>query len=163
MLNELFKSLSSLMGAAINKAQSYNIADEAIALYNAKNYEAALPLMKEAAEKGNPNAMSYLALMFMQGRGVDCDWKMAAKLYEMTLELKEWEGFDRTVPAHLGNLGMIYGIGGYGLRRDLEKAQLYLQGAVDTGDQTYGVPLQQVKKRTGVFGQKEIARPKLNW
>ena len=163
MLNDLLKSLSGLMGAMINKAQSYNIADEAIALYNEKKYEAALPLMKEAAEKGNPNAMSFLAIMLMQGRGSECDWKVAAKLYEMTLEMKEWEGFDRTVPTHYGNLGMMYGIGGYGLKRDLVKAQCYLQKAVETGDPDYGLPLQQVIKRTGLFGQKEIARPKINW
>lgn len=162
MLN-ILKALTQISGAVLNKVQSGQLFDEAKARYDASDYKAALPLMKESAEKGSPNAMAHLGIMFMKGLGVPSDWKMAAQLLEMTIQLENYQGTYFTGTMIKSNLGLIYGIGGFGLKRDLQKARQYLQEAVNEGDERSMDALKMVIEKKGVFGMKEKARPDIRW
>lgn len=159
----VFKAFNQFSAAVLNKVKSSQLFDEAKALYDAGNFKAALPLMKESAEKGSSNAMAHLGIMFMKGQGVPADWAMASELLKMTIEVENYQGTYFTGTMIKSNLGLIYGIGGYGLRRDLHQARHYLQEAVDEGDQRSEEVLKMVINKKGVFGQKEQPRPEIRW
>lgn len=162
MLN-ILNTLSSLTGALVNKVQAGQIFDQALAHFQAKEYKAALPLMKEAAEKGSPYAMAHLGIMAMKGQGMPCDWKKAAELMEMTIRLENYQGTHFSTTTLKSNIGMIYAIGGYGLKRDFGKAKAFLQEAIDEGDGRSVDFLKLVMARKGIFGQKEKAKPDIKW
>jgi TPR repeat protein len=155
--------LSKLTGDTLNKIQRGQIFDQARAHFDAKEYMAAFPLMKEAAEKGSPFAMAHLGIMCMKGLGVANDWVKAAHLFEMTIQLENYQGTYFSGTMLKSNLGLIYGIGGYGLKRDLQKARQYLQEAVDEGDERSADALKLVVEKKGIFGQKEKPRPDIQW
>lgn len=159
----LFQTLSSLLSSSIKKVQAGQIFDEAKALYDAQDYKQAFPLMKKAAEFGSPFAMAHLGVMCLQGLGTPCDWKKAAELFEMTLKLESYQGTFFTTTMIKSNLGLIYGVGGYGLGRDFDTARQYLQEAADEGDAGSADALQMILSRKGVFGQKEKAKPEIKW
>jgi Flp pilus assembly protein TadD len=159
----VLNALTQISSAILNKVQSGQLFDQAKALYDAGDFKAALPLMKESAEKGSPNAMAHLGIMLMKGQGVAADWAMAAKLLKMTIEVENYQGTYFTGPMIKSNLGLIYGIGGYGLKRNLEQARQYLQEAVDEGDLRSEEALRMVIEKRGVFGQKERAKPEIRW
>lgn len=155
MLNVL-KSLLDTYGAVANKIQAGQLFDEAKALFDAKEYKAALSMMKEASDMGSPYAACYVGIMHMKGLGVAQDWKVAAAYLEL--------GIEGDVPLAKSNLGLIYGIGGYGLRRDIKQATLLLEQSVsETGDAQDAQALEMIKKKQGPFGVKEQARPKIQW
>jgi tetratricopeptide (TPR) repeat protein len=160
---QFLQTLTQYIGAAAGKVESRRLFDEAKALFDAGEFKQALPVMKEAAEKGSPFAMAHLAVMCLKGLGADCNWKRAAELYEMTLKLENYQGIYFTSTAIKSHLGLIYGIGGYGLKRDTEKAKAYLKEAADEGDARAGDTLKLVTQRKGVFGQKERAKPEIKW
>lgn len=162
MLN-ILNSLTRLTGGLLNKVQAGRLFDEALAYFQAKEYKASLPLMKEAAEKGSPFAMAHLGMMAMKGLGMPCDWKMAVELMEMTIKLEDYQGTYYSTTSLKSSIGMVYAIGGYGLKRDLEKAKAYLQEAANEGDDKSAGFLKLVVARKGVFGQKEKARPDIKW
>ena len=58
------KNLINLNVALANKARSVMAYDEALAFKEAKDYKHALPLLIEASELGNAQAMSILGTMY---------------------------------------------------------------------------------------------------
>ena len=116
MLN-ILNTLTRLTGTLMNKVQAGQMFDQALALFQAQEYKAALPLMKEAAEKGSPFAMAHLGVMAMKGLGMPCDWKKAAELMGMTIRLENYQGTHFSTTMLKSNIGMIHAIGGYGLKQ----------------------------------------------
>jgi hypothetical protein len=119
--------------------------------------------MKESAEKGNPHAMVHLGIMCLKGQGVPTDWAKAAQLFVMTLQLQDYQGKEFSRGTLKSNLGLIYGIGGYGLKRDREKAIDHLREAVEDGEESSVEILKMVVGKKGAFGQKETAKPAIKW
>lgn len=159
----MLNALTQIGSAILNKVQSGQLFDQAKALYDSGDFKAALPLMKESAEKGSPNAMAHLGIMFMKGQGVATDWAMAAKLLKMTIEVENYQGTYFTGPMIKSNLGLLYGIGGYGLQRNTQMARQFLREAVDEGDERSAEVLKMIDGKKGVFGQKERAKPEIRW
>lgn len=119
--------------------------------------------MKEAAEKGSPHAMAHLGVMLLKGEGVMADWVKAAELFRMTLKLQDYQGAHFSRAELNTNLGLIYAIGGYGLKRDQQVAKQHLQQAVEEGDDKASEVLKMVVAKKGVFGKKETAKPEIKW
>ena len=67
---KFIQQLIDLNSELLARARSATKYDEALALYEVKEYSKAFPLMKEAAELGGLPAMSILGSMYLLGRGV---------------------------------------------------------------------------------------------
>lgn len=144
---------TALLSAKVRSAQ---LLDEAQALADAKEYKGAVACLQEAADLGSIQAAARLATCYLKGQGIAPDWKKATELFE---KIPKGSGLDFLV-----NLGMIYAIGGYGLKRNIQAAKEYLRRAIDEdGDEKAGEMLAMIGKRQGIFGQKEVAKPKIPW
>ena len=93
-------------------------------LYDRKEYEAAYPALKEAADAGDPDAIAHLAACLINGLGVEAD---PEKAYELALRAAE-----------SGESAAVFGLGecyyaGKGVEKDLEKAAEYYRQALDAG------------------------------
>ena len=154
--------LKTVTLAVTQKIQSERDFDEAMAFFKAKEFKKAFPLMKQSAEAGNREALLYLGLMLMRRQGVEADWAKSAKLFQMLIDSKHYDG--TKISAMLsGNMGMMYGIGGYGLKRNLEQAKALLEAAVAAGDENYSEPLRMMAAKKGSFFKAEVTRPPINW
>ena len=92
--------------------------------YNAKRYDEALPLMKEAAEMGEPDALCGLALMYEYGRGVEKDLKASVALFR--------EAAEKGAARGQFNLGFVY-YHGRGVEKDYNQAFLWYRKAAEQG------------------------------
>lgn len=138
------------------KIQADRLYGEADALMAAGEFKTALPLMKQASDAGNKYAPVHVAMMLLKGQGTPPSWSDAAKYLELAIARDH-----RNV--HI-TLGMIYGIGGYGLKRDQKMAEHHLSQCITADNDPAGEQmLAMLKKHQGVFGGKEIPRPKIPW
>lgn len=152
----LIKNLIGLNSLLLGKIQADRLYDEADALMKAEEYAKAFPLMKNASELGSKHAPAHVALMLLKGQGVSPDWNAAVAYFDVALE--RGAGNIHVI------LGTVYGIGGYGLRRDLAKAEYHFTQGIQVEKDQDGVQmLAMLKKRQGIFGAKEIPRPKIPW
>lgn len=142
---ELFKNLLHLNVALSNKLKSAQVYDEALALYQAKEYKKALPLMREAAELGNYHAMTVYGTMFLMGQGVKENGAEAIIWLQRALELNE--------PNAASLLGMAYATGKAGVKRDLPKARALLTQAAQAGDAKSAQMLEMMDKKVGLFAK----------
>lgn len=110
--------LVSTIAAAQNTDEIYQ---EAKALYDAKNYKAALPKLKLAAEKGNKKAQYRLGRCYDKGHGVKEDNKTAFAWYQKSAAQNYAKGQYA--------LGKCY-MKGKGTTADQEKAKQWLTKAV---------------------------------
>lgn len=153
---KFIRNLINLNVVLATKTRSLMAYDEAMVFRRVNDYKQALPLMLEASDLGNPHATIEAATMMLRGQGTACDWKRAAEYLAL--------GIERNVANVHFNLGMIFGIGGHGLKRDLTKAEYHLcQAQKLDGDASAEQMLLMLRKRQGPFGGKEIPRPQLPW
>lgn len=129
--------------ALAGKARSVHAYNEALALYGAKEYKKALPLMREAAELGNTNAMSIYGSMFLLGQGVPENGKEA----ELWLKRAVDSGDKNAVSI----LGMAYATGKAGIKRDLKQGRILLTQAANEGDSKSARMLELMDKKQGSF------------
>jgi len=101
------------------------LAEQAKALYEAGDYEAALPLFLKAAEMGNPSAQYALGLFYDLGLGVQKDAEKAVEYYRLAA--------DQGLALAQCNLGVCY-YNGNGVEQDYEMAVKYTRLAADQGD-----------------------------
>jgi hypothetical protein len=81
-MKQLLNTLLALMFCTVAVAQSaQKLYDEGKALYDAKNYEQAVPKLKAAAEKGHKKAQYRLGRCYDKGNGVAEDDVQAAQWY----------------------------------------------------------------------------------
>ena len=60
--------------------------NQAISLYEAEDYDAAVPLLQEAADQGNAEAQNKLGNCYFYGWGVDQDYEEALKWYQLAAD-----------------------------------------------------------------------------
>ena len=145
--------LNVILAAKIKADRLY---DEADALMTAGEFKSALPLMKQASEVGNKYAPVHVAMMLLKGQGTPPSWSDAVKYLELAIARGNGN-------VHI-TLGMIHGIGGYGLKRDQKNAEYHLTQCITVDNDPAGEQmLTMLKKHQGVFGGKENPRPKIPW
>jgi len=150
------KNLIGLNALLASKVQADRLYGEADALMAAGEFKGAFPLMKQASDAGNKFASVHVAMMLLKGQGVAPNWSDAAKYLELAIARKNDN-------VHI-TLGMIYGIGGYGLKRDHQLAEYHFNQSITIDNDPAGEQmLAMLKKREGVFGGKGNPRPKIPW
>jgi TPR repeat protein len=104
---KVIQQLLDLNSALLAKARSATTYDRALALYEAKEYSKAFPLMREAAELGSLQAMSILGSMYLLGRGAR----------ENGIEAERWlkRAVDGGFEGAISVLGMAYATGRAGI------------------------------------------------
>jgi len=142
MLN-LFNALVSMNAALAGKIRSITSYDEALALYNNKDYVKALPLMTEAAELGNVHAMSLLGAMHLLGQGVREDGLLAVVWLQRAMD----GGYESAASL----LGMALATGKAGVKIDLPKARMLLKAAASKGDAQSARMLEMIDRGEGMF------------
>ena len=142
----VFKFLSHLLtlnSILLRKTQGLMLYDEALALHAAKKYKEAVPLMRQAAELGNPNAMGILGSMYLLGQGVPENGAIAL----------EW--LEKAVSAGgVGSssvLGMALATGKAGVKPDITRARELLTKAAQDGDAQSAEMLGMMDARKGMF------------
>lgn len=116
---------------------------QTLALYEAKEYSKAFPLMQEAAALGSLPAMSVLGSMYLLGRGVPENGREAERWLTQAVE----GGFEDAASV----LGMAYATGRAGVRTDIPLARELLTRAADKGDQQSARMLEMMDKSQGLF------------
>jgi TPR repeat protein len=90
-----------------------------------KDYAKALPLLQNAAEAGNAEAMNKLGVLYGKGHGVVQDYAQAREWYQKAAKAGEAWG--------MNNLGWLYE-NGLSVARDYAKAREWYQKAADAGN-----------------------------
>jgi TPR repeat protein len=150
------KNIMGLNVLLAGKIQADRLYGEAEALMTAGEFKSALPLMKQASDVGNKYAPVHVAMMLLKGQGTPPNWSEAAKYLELAISRGN-------ANVHI-SLGMVHGIGGYGLKRDQKLAEYHLTQSIEADNDPAGEQmLVMLKKHQGVFGGKENPRPKIPW
>ncbi|MEQ8269465.1 tetratricopeptide repeat protein [Algiphilus sp.] len=97
----------------------------AYAAYKSGNYDEAMRLWVEAAERGSTDAMNNLANLYVQGQGVERDPSAAVAWYQRAAEAGD--------PVAQVHLGEAYEAGA-GVSRDNRAAARWFQKAAEQGD-----------------------------
>ena len=119
--------IMALATAAVASAQNADkLYEEGKALYEKKDYTAALPKLRAAAEKGKKGAIYRLARCYDKGHGVAEDNKQAIRLYQ--------QAADKGHAKSQYQLGKAYMNGKKGLQKDEQKARTWLSKAVKNGE-----------------------------
>lgn len=140
---QTIKNLFALNGALLGKARSITAYTEALAYQDAKEHDKALPLMIEAAELGNVQAMSVLGSMYLLGKGAKEDGRLAVAWLQKAID----GGFEDAVSV----LGMAYATGKAGVKIDIPKAREMLIFAAERGDEQSARMLEMMDKGEGMF------------
>jgi len=155
-MRQFIQNLMQLNVFLSGKIQADRLYGEAEALMTAGEFKSALPLMKQASDVGNKFAPVHVGMMLLKGQGTSPSWSEAAKYLELAIA--------RGNPNVHITLGMIHGIGGYGLKRDQKNAEYHLSQCITADNDPAGEQmLVMLKKHQGVFGGKENPRPKIPW
>ena len=140
---KFISNLINLNAAMASKARSIMAYDEALAFHNAKDYKHALPLMIEASELGNPQAMSLLGTMYLLGHGVHEDGQQAIHWLQRSIE----GGYEGAISV----LGMAYATGKAGVKIDIPKAHELLRACAESGDEQSARMLSMMDAGEGMF------------
>lgn len=101
-----------------------DIFDRGYALYEAGDYEGAVPILKEAAEQGNKFAQFFLGLCFKQGLGTAQNYEEAAGWLQAAAE--------QGIMGAQYELVFLY-FDGNGVSQDMEKAMQWFRLAAEQG------------------------------
>jgi TPR repeat protein len=140
---KFIQQLIDLNSALLSKARSATKYDEALALYQAKEYSKAFPVMKEAAELGSLPAMCILGSMYLLGRGARENGVEAERWLERAMD----GGFEDAISV----LGMAYATGSAKIRTDIPRARQMLAQAAEKGDEQSARMLEMMDKGQGMF------------
>jgi TPR repeat protein len=150
------KNLIGLNVLLAGKVQADRLYGEADAFMGAGEFKSAFPLMQQASDAGNKYAPVHVAMMLLKGQGVPPNWTDAVKYLELAIARNNGN-------VHI-TLGMIHGMGGYGLKRDQKNAEYHLTQCITVDNDPAGEQmLAMLKRHQGVFGGKESPRPKIPW
>jgi TPR repeat protein len=140
---KFIQHLIDLNSTLLAKAKLATNYEEALALYEAKEYTKALPLMKEAAELGSLPAMSVLGSMYLLGRGTS----------ENGVEAQRWlkKAVDGSFEGAISVLGMAYATGSAGIKINIPLASQILTLAAENGEQQSARMLEMMNKGEGMF------------
>jgi len=143
MLEKLVSKLGAYVDSLQNKTKATQLYDEALAHYSAKKYRNAFPIMREAAQLGEKNAMALLGSMYLLGKGT----------YENGEEALTWlhKAVNAGQTDAMGVLGMAYATGKAKVKRNKELALEFLNKAAQLGDQKSVKMLDMIQKKEGMF------------
>jgi TPR repeat protein len=144
----LFKFIQNLLDlnmALAGKVRSVQVYDEALAFHGAREFKKALPLMREAAELGNTNAMSMYGAMLLLGQGAPENGKGAEQWLKRAIDCGDKNA--------VSVLGMAYATGKAGVARDLKRGRALLVQASEAGDGQSARMLEMMDKKQGMFGR----------
>ena len=96
-----------------------------------QNYTKAIEWYNKAIDTGDCDAMVRLGLCYMVGNGVAKDYKKSEELFLRAVAECPTLLEDTKVEA-LNYLGLIYGEGGYGITKDLEKSAKYFEPSTES-------------------------------
>lgn len=142
-MKEFVSNLLRLNVFLTNKVRATRAYDEALAYSNAKEHLKAAPLLKEAAELGNPDAMAVCGSALLLGTGVPVNGLEAVKWLQMAI--------DRKQIGAASVLGMAYATGKAGVKPNHKHARELLTQAAGEGDRQSTEMLDMMDKRTGIF------------
>lgn len=145
----LIRNLLSLNTAIAAKSRSILAYDEALALRDAGKHSEALPLLAEAAELGNAQAMAVLGTAYLLGQGTRENGAMALKWLESAVS-NGYQDADSV-------LGMALATGKAGVPLDRKRARLLLDAAAGRGDAHAAEMLQMMARGQGIFAEKRKA------
>ena len=152
---KLISNLINLNAALACKARSLIAHEEAMVFYSTKNFKEALPLMIEASELGNAEAMSILGSMYLMGTGVKEDGLLAVNWLQRSVDA----GFEDAISV----LGMAYATGKAGVKIDVQKAREMLTYCADKGNEQSARMLSMMDRGDGMFRhlkKKKTAKPR---
>ena len=78
--------LTSAEEAIETTKETASITDQAVALYDAEDYDNAVPLLQEAADQGDPVAQNKLGNCYIYGWGVEQDYEEGLKWYHLAAD-----------------------------------------------------------------------------
>ena len=142
-MKEFIANLLNLNVFLSNKIRATQAYDEALAYDDAKEYRKAAPLLKEAAELGNADAMAVYGAALLLGKGVPENGVEAVKWLKMAM-LKKQSGAAAV-------LGMAYATGKAGVKPNHKLARELLTQAAAEGDRQSAEMLDMMDKKTGIF------------
>ena len=140
---KFISNLINLNAALAHKARAVMAYDEALAYYKVKDYKQALPLMVEASELGNAQAMSILGSMYLMGQGVKEDGRQAVSWLQQSIDA----GYEGAISP----LGMAYATGKAGVKIDIPKAREMLTYCAEKGDEQSARMLSMMDNGEGMF------------
>lgn len=140
---QFIKNLINLNAFLASKTRALMAYDEAMAFYSAKEFKKAFPLMIEASEHGNAEAMSILGTMYLLGEGVKEDGREAVTWLQRSID----GGYEGAVSV----LGMALATGKAGIKIDLPKARVLLTQCAENGDEQSARMLSMMDKGDGMF------------
>ena len=142
----MFKFLSHLINinaGLAQKAKADMLYAEATAYCQAKEYAKAAPLMSEASELGNPQAMAVLGTMYLFGQGVSENGPAALRCLQAAI--------DAGYKDAQSTLGMALATGKAGIKIDLPRAIEILTPCAANGDEQAAQMLSMIEKGEGMF------------
>jgi TPR repeat protein len=142
-MKEFISNLLNLNVFVMNKIRATQAYDEALSYGNANEHRKAAPLLKEAAELGNPDAMAVYGSVLLLGKGVPENGTEAVKWLEQAM-LRKQDGAT-------GLLGMAYATGKAGVKPNHKRARELLTQAAAEGDQKSAEMLDMMDKKKGIF------------
>lgn len=140
---DFLKTLMTLNVSLAGRAKGVTLYNDAMALCEDKRYRDALPMLREAAELGNENAMAQLGAMHMLGQGTPENNHEAVPWLDMAIRA----GHKTAV----GTLGMLLATGKGGVSRDMGRAVSLMKQAAAEGDSQSARMLEMIEKGEGMF------------
>jgi len=130
-------SSSNKLQETVNQMQGEELFKQALSLIAQNNYTEALPILEQAANLGNANAMCTFGELYAEGKVVASDVQKSYEYYSQAAQKEH--------PQAQYQLGMCF-LGGKGVSTDMQQAQQWIEKAAQNG---YPEAL-KVLKRMGI-------------
>jgi hypothetical protein len=153
-LREICPDISSRVAKMSNSIGAATPEDEAFEALERGDYATALALLEPLAESGDPYAQNVLGSMYMQGEGVQQDFKTAAFWYSQAADQGHGE-------AQWNLAGLLYE--GLGVSRDIAKAYFWLTVAASRGDEDSKRDREAIKQELTVDQVQEAEKMASEW
>ena len=128
---------SNKLQETVNQMQGEELFKQALSLIAQNNYTEALPILEQAANLGNANAMCTFGELYAEGKVVASDVQKSYEYYSQAAQKEH--------PQAQYQLGMCF-LGGKGVSTDMQQAQQWIEKAAQNG---YPEAL-KVLKRMGI-------------
>ena len=128
---------SNKLQETVNQMQGEELFKQALSLIAQNNYTEALPILEQAANLGNANAMCTLGELYAEEKVVASDVQKSYEYYSQAAQKEH--------PQAQYQLGMCF-LGGKGVSTDMQQAQQWIEKAAQNG---YPEAL-KVLKRMGI-------------
>ncbi len=114
------KSPQKSLEETVNQMQSEELLRQSLFLIAQNNYTEALPILEQAANLGNAEAMCTLGKLYAEGKGVDNNIQKSYEYYNLAAQKEH--------PQAQYQLGMCF-LGGKGVSADVQQAQQWIEKA----------------------------------